>query len=59
MVGYLSNGKRMTERQRRFGIEIIKYNLNKDEAYAEVINSKSRFAHYSEFEEVIKDYFKD
>lgn len=59
MVGYLNNGKQMTERQRRFGVEIIKYNLNKDEAYAKVINSKSRFAHYSEFEEVIEDYFNN
>lgn len=59
MIGYFKNGKQMTERQRRFANEIIKYKLNKDEAYAELVNSKYRFGKYREFEEVIDDYFNN
>lgn len=59
MIGYMNNGKQMSERQRRFVKEIIEFNYNKDEAYAEIINSKTRFKNYNEYAEVIEDYFNN
>lgn len=48
-----------TKKQVRFLNEIKKYNYSKDEAYAEIINSKSKFNSYKELEIVVNWYFNN
>lgn len=49
----------VNNRQHYFLKEIERLNYNRDEAYAAIINSKNRYLHYSEFEEVIRYVFDE
>jgi len=49
----------VNSRQHYFLKEIERLNYNRDEAYAAIINSKNRYLHYSELEEVIRYVFDE
>ncbi len=49
----------LNNRQHYFLKEIERLKYSQDEAYAEIINNKRRFAHYAELEKVIKYIFEE
>lgn len=55
----LSEAFIVNNRQHYFLKEIERLNYNRDEAYAAIINSKNRYLHYSELEDVIHYVFDE
>lgn len=56
---HLSETFIVNNRQHLFLKEIDRLHYNRDEAYAAIVNSKSRFLHYSELEAVIRYAFDE